>query len=75
MITPSGKRYEGRVTVYVVLVCIVAACGGLIFGYDIGISGWFIAFPSFPPSLTNKDSGFELNVCNILRSCGPRCAL
>lgn len=31
--------YEGRVTLFVVLSCMVAAMGGLIFGYDIGISG------------------------------------
>ena len=32
-------QYEGRVTGHVVLACIVAASGGLLFGYDIGISG------------------------------------
>lgn len=33
------KQYEGHVTAYVVISCIVAATGGLMFGYDIGISG------------------------------------
>jgi hypothetical protein len=33
------KHYEGRITVYVLLTCLLAACGGLMFGYDIGISG------------------------------------
>ncbi|KAH9289027.1 hypothetical protein KI387_033144, partial [Taxus chinensis] len=33
------KKYEGGITVFVVITCIVAATGGLIFGYDIGISG------------------------------------
>jgi hypothetical protein len=33
------RHYEGRTTVYVALACILAASGGLIFGYDIGISG------------------------------------
>jgi hypothetical protein len=32
-------QYEGRVTAHVVWACIVAASGGLLFGYDIGISG------------------------------------
>lgn len=32
-------HFSGRITVAVVLTCIVAASGGLIFGYDIGISG------------------------------------
>lgn len=35
----GGKQYEGRVTAFVIITCIVAATGGLIFGYDIGISG------------------------------------
>ncbi|XP_021735450.1 sugar transport protein 10-like [Chenopodium quinoa] len=35
----GGKQYEGRVTGFVIVTCLVAATGGLIFGYDIGISG------------------------------------
>ncbi len=35
------KHYEGRTTVYVLLTCLLAACGGLMFGYDIGISGMY----------------------------------
>lgn len=34
-----GKPYPGNLTPYVTVTCIVAAMGGLIFGYDIGISG------------------------------------
>ncbi|OAY81821.1 Hexose carrier protein HEX6 [Ananas comosus] len=30
--------YEGRITAFVVLSCITAAMGGVIFGYDIGVS-------------------------------------
>lgn len=42
-VVESGvKQYEGRVTAYVVISCIVAATGGLMFGYDIGISGKLI---------------------------------
>jgi len=33
------RRYGGRVTTFVVLSCITAGMGGVIFGYDIGISG------------------------------------
>ena len=36
---PSGKSYEGSITAFVIFTCAVAAMGGLIFGYDIGISG------------------------------------
>lgn len=35
----NGKEYPGELTLYVTVTCIVAAMGGLIFGYDIGISG------------------------------------
>lgn len=35
----NGKEYPGNLTLYVTITCIVAAMGGLIFGYDIGISG------------------------------------
>ncbi|KAG6548533.1 hypothetical protein Mapa_010021 [Marchantia paleacea] len=44
---PSGKHYEGHVTLFVALACIVAASGGLIFGYDIGISGGVTSMKSF----------------------------
>lgn len=38
--TPGpGKGYPGNLTLYVTVTCMVAAMGGLIFGYDIGISG------------------------------------
>lgn len=33
------KNYPRELTFYVLMTCIVAAMGGLIFGYDIGISG------------------------------------
>jgi hypothetical protein len=35
----GGKEYEGGITAFVVVTCLVAAMGGLIFGYDIGVSG------------------------------------
>uniref|UniRef100_A0A5B7A7L3 Putative hexose transport protein n=1 Tax=Davidia involucrata TaxID=16924 RepID=A0A5B7A7L3_DAVIN len=43
----NGKEYPGNLTLYVTLTCIVAAMGGLIFGYDIGISGGVTAMESF----------------------------
>lgn len=33
------KDYAGRITSFVLFTCVVAATGGLIFGYDIGVSG------------------------------------
>ncbi|XP_010268857.1 PREDICTED: sugar carrier protein C-like [Nelumbo nucifera] len=42
-----GKTYPGKLTMYVVMACIIAASGGLIFGYDIGISGGVTSMDSF----------------------------
>lgn len=39
--------FEGRITVYVVACVIIAAFGGLMFGYDIGISGFNFFNPCF----------------------------
>lgn len=36
-----AEQYRGSLTPYVVIACLVAAVGGSIFGYDIGISGTF----------------------------------
>ena len=38
-ITGADGQYNGRMTLFVVLSCMMAAMGGVIFGYDIGISG------------------------------------
>uniref|UniRef100_A0A0D6R2X7 Major facilitator superfamily (MFS) profile domain-containing protein n=1 Tax=Araucaria cunninghamii TaxID=56994 RepID=A0A0D6R2X7_ARACU len=48
-VSTSGpeKTYEGGMTVFVLVTCIVAATGGLIFGYDIGISGGVTSMPDF----------------------------
>ncbi|XP_058090281.1 sugar transport protein MST6-like [Magnolia sinica] len=35
----EAKNYAGKTTLFVLVTCMVAATGGLIFGYDIGISG------------------------------------
>ncbi|KAJ6769735.1 SOLUTE CARRIER FAMILY 2 FACILITATED GLUCOSE TRANSPORTER [Salix purpurea] len=43
----SKKEYPGNLTPFVTVTCIVAAMGGLIFGYDLGISGGVTAMPSF----------------------------
>lgn len=34
------ESVEGSLTAAVVIICIVAATAGLIFGYDIGITGY-----------------------------------
>ncbi|KAL1108648.1 hypothetical protein V6Z11_D03G125200 [Gossypium hirsutum] len=44
-----GERgqYNGKVTLLVVLSCVVAASGGLIFGYDLGVSGGVTSMDPF----------------------------
>ena len=36
-----AAEYKGRMTLAVAMACLVAAVGGSIFGYDIGISGTY----------------------------------
>ncbi|KAK1267549.1 Sugar transport protein 14 [Acorus gramineus] len=46
----KGKRaelYEGRVTSYFVMACLVAALGGSLFGYDLGVSGGVTSMDDF----------------------------
>jgi len=38
----SDVIFEAKITLSVVVSCIMAAFGGLMFGYDIGISGTFV---------------------------------
>ncbi|XP_074307100.1 sugar transport protein 10-like [Silene latifolia] len=57
---PSGRKYEGGVTFFVIFTCLVGATGGLIFGYDIGISGGVtsmdIFLRRFFPSVYRKET-------------------
>ncbi|KAJ8574295.1 hypothetical protein K7X08_026100 [Anisodus acutangulus] len=43
----GGAEYEGKVTTFVIMTCLVAATGGLLFGYDIGISGGVTSMDEF----------------------------
>ncbi|XP_077220085.1 sugar transport protein MST3-like [Tasmannia lanceolata] len=55
----GGKDYPGGMTVFVFFTCVVAATGGLIFGYDIGISGGVTSMDPFLrkffPSVFHKE--------------------
>lgn len=45
-----GKRaelYEGRITSYFVLACLVGSLGGSLFGYDLGVSGGVTTMDDF----------------------------
>ncbi|XP_021287305.1 hexose carrier protein HEX6-like [Herrania umbratica] len=46
-ITSEGGQYNGRMTLLVVLSCMMAATGGIIFGYDLGISGGVTSMEPF----------------------------
>lgn len=41
-VPPAGVEFEAKITPIVIISCIMAATGGLMFGYDVGISGNFI---------------------------------
>ncbi|KAK2972631.1 hypothetical protein RJ640_000591, partial [Escallonia rubra] len=68
----GSGNYEGRVTPFVVITCLVAATGGLIFGYDIGISGGVTSMDEFLikffPSVYRKEkdlSGDSSQYCKF----------
>ncbi|KAF0895530.1 hypothetical protein E2562_013612 [Oryza meyeriana var. granulata] len=46
-VAEDTKLYSGKLTLYVFLTCSVAATGGLIIGYDIGISGGVTSMDTF----------------------------
>ncbi|XP_050207582.1 sugar transport protein 5 [Mercurialis annua] len=62
----NGVNVNGKITVSVLITCIVAASSGLIFGYDIGISGGvttMIPFlKKFFPSVLRKAAEAKTNV-------------
>ncbi|KAL3812642.1 hypothetical protein ACJIZ3_013910 [Penstemon smallii] len=43
----GGTEFEAKITPIVILSCIMAATGGLMFGYDVGVSGGVTAMPDF----------------------------
>ncbi|XP_061348179.1 sugar transport protein 7-like isoform X1 [Gastrolobium bilobum] len=63
-----AEQYKGRVTAYVIIACIVAATGGSLFGYDIGISGGVTSMDDFlqdffPSVYRHKMHARENNYC------------
>ncbi|OMO62429.1 Sugar/inositol transporter [Corchorus olitorius] len=43
----AGANYGGRITTFVICTCLIAATGGLLFGYDLGISGGVTSMEPF----------------------------
>ncbi|KAK4476946.1 hypothetical protein RD792_016115 [Penstemon davidsonii] len=63
VISKSGKAYPGELTGSALITCMIAACGGLIFGYDIGISGGVTSMPIFLKKFFPKV--YEKEVLNV----------
>ncbi|KAK9983351.1 hypothetical protein SO802_032876 [Lithocarpus litseifolius] len=62
----AGSDFKGKITVSVLITCIVAASSGLIFGYDIGISGGVTTMvpflQKFFPSIRRKAAEAKTNM-------------
>ncbi|KAL5701862.1 Sugar transport protein 13 [Ranunculus cassubicifolius] len=43
----SGVEFEAKITPIVIISCIMAATGGLMFGYDVGVSGGVTSMDDF----------------------------
>ncbi|KAK9271052.1 hypothetical protein L1049_026641 [Liquidambar formosana] len=72
---PNGGNvggYGGRITASVVITCIVAASSGLIFGYDIGISGGVTTMKPFLhkffPAVLRKAAEAKTNMYCVYNS-------
>ncbi|XVF66687.1 hypothetical protein PTKIN_Ptkin10aG0057300 [Pterospermum kingtungense] len=70
VVSSSGDipEFEGRTTIYVVVCVIIAAFGGLMFGYDIGISGGVTSMDDFLKNFflvvyERKQHAHENNYC------------
>ncbi|KAI3889711.1 hypothetical protein MKX03_007733 [Papaver bracteatum] len=71
-IQADTKDYGGKITMFVLMTCLVAATGGLIFGYDLGISGGVtsmdVFLEKFFPSVHKKmqdDTGRTNQYCKF----------
>ncbi|GAB4828184.1 hypothetical protein Ancab_035101 [Ancistrocladus abbreviatus] len=65
-----AEQYQGRVTPFVIIACVVAAVGGSLFGYDIGISGGVISMNGFLKKFFHrvyekKQHAHENNYCKF----------
>ncbi|CAJ2650981.1 unnamed protein product [Trifolium pratense] len=66
----SSNNFEAKITPIVIISCIMAATGGLMFGYDVGVSGGVTAMPPFLkkffPAVYRKtvlEKGLDSNYC------------
>ncbi|KAA0061701.1 hypothetical protein IC582_009982 [Cucumis melo] len=64
----GGVEFEAKITPIVIISCIMAATGGLMFGYDVGVSGGVTSMPSFlkkffPVVHRRIEEGGDSNYC------------
>ncbi|PQQ21637.1 sugar transport protein 13 [Prunus yedoensis var. nudiflora] len=65
----GGGHFEAKITPLVIMSCIMAASGGLMFGYDVGISGGVTSMPPFLKQFfpvvykKTQQTGLESNYC------------
>ncbi|KAL5223164.1 hypothetical protein ABZP36_027877 [Zizania latifolia] len=64
----APKHYPGKMTVFVFLACLVASSGGLIFGFDIGISD-----QSPPSDRSDSTQSWFFKNTNLLIDLTPHC--
>ncbi|KAK7353073.1 hypothetical protein VNO80_18509 [Phaseolus coccineus] len=64
--SPITNDSVGKITLSIVITCIVAASSGLLFGYDLGISGGVTTMvpflEKFFPDILRKIGGSEVNM-------------
>ncbi|XP_042521342.1 sugar transport protein 8-like [Macadamia integrifolia] len=68
LVISGGASFEGKTTIYVVISAIMAAFGGLMFGYDNGIAGGVTSMDDFlkkffPKVYERKQKAHENNYC------------
>ncbi|KAL0388623.1 UNVERIFIED_CONTAM: Sugar transport protein 13 [Sesamum radiatum] len=65
----GGTEFEAKITPIVIISCIMAATGGLMFGYDVGVSGGVTSMPDFLKKFfpvvyrRTQDKGLDSNYC------------
>ncbi|MQM22426.1 hypothetical protein Taro_055479, partial [Colocasia esculenta] len=68
---PDGTHFEAKITPIVIVSCIMAATGGLMFGYDVGVSGGVTSMDPFLkkffPAVYRRKTGQGLDTSNYCK--------
>lgn len=64
----GGKEFEAKITPIVIISCIMAATGGLMFGYDVGVSGnaFFFSYSLSSESLVRIHNKIKQPIARFL---------